>query len=406
MRPSKLKKKLFLLLKQSLCWVAVGKRLLISLIVLELAACSQAPSSFKPPLLTPSVIVQASPVSVSPTATVQISPSPFPTETETPTVVPTETPLPTATSEPFDLETFSTRLYSGVQPYSYEEDTCLYLSNRWGENKSSPDTVVVPFMYHSVRQAGKEVLDNMSVTEEYFLFTMDYAKRLGFETITSAELAGFLYHNEKIPPRSMILIIDDRRPGVARDNFMPVLEKYDWEVTLAYITGPAAAWEWQELDTLNQTGRIDVQAHGFMHQPDTYFTEFTEPEVIQSEVNGAIPLITEHFGRPPIAFIWPGGNFTRAAIEAVHQARYQVAFTAYGRGPLFYNWIPLGEPEAQMDDPLMVLPRYWSTSATVNLDEAVLIQEKMAAFVEINQAEEYRWYEAFCGSYPSLPPIN
>ncbi len=246
----------------------------MSLIVLELVACTMAPSS----LNQPSPSVRPNPPSLRRLQTVPIQPTA--TETPEPTPLPTETPVPTATTQPFDLEQFSTRLYSGVQPYGYIEDTCQYLANRWGVDKSRPDTVVVPLMYHSVRQAGKEVLDNMSVTEEYFLFTMDYAKKLGFETITSAELAGFLYNNEKIPPRSMILIIDDRRPGVARDNFMPVLEKYDWEVTLAYITGPAAPWEWLELDKLNQTGRIDVQAHGFKHQPDTYFTEFTDPEVI------------------------------------------------------------------------------------------------------------------------------
>ncbi|MAT43855.1 MAG: hypothetical protein CL609_16085 [Anaerolineaceae bacterium] len=390
-----MKKKVTFFLKQQAGWVVFGKRLLMSLIVLELVACTMAPSSFNQP--------SPSEPPALPTATAVV-PTRLPTATETlvPTPQPSLTPVPTATTRPFDLDQFSTRLYSGVQPYHYVEDTCQYLSNRWGEDKSSPDTVVVPIMYHSVRQAGKEVLDNMSVTEEYFLFTMDYAKKLGFETITSAELAGFLYRNEKIPPRSMILIIDDRRPGVARDNFMPVLEKYDWEVTLAYITGPAAPWEWMELDRMYKTGRIDVQAHGFMHQPDTYFTEFTEPEVIQAEVNGAIPLITEHFGKPPVAFIWPGGNFTPPAIEAVHQAGYQLAFTAYGRGPLFYNWIPLGEQEAKMNDPLMVLPRYWSTSATVNLDEAVAIQKKMTDFTEKNRAEEYRWYAAFCADYPPL----
>lgn len=404
MRPSKLKKKLYRFLKQPLSWVGLGKRLLISLIVLELAACSQAPSSFNQSSLSSAALEQSA--TIQPSATLAI-----PTVTLTATETPVPSPQPsstftaTATTQPFTLETFSLRLYSGVQPYSYVEDTCQYLSDRWGEGKSSPETVVVPIMYHSVRQAGKPVSDNITVTEEYFLFTMGYAKKLGFETITSAELAGFLYHNEKIPPRSMILIIDDRRPGVARDHFMPILEQNNWEVTLAYITGPAASWEWVELEKMNQTGRIDVQAHGFMHHPDTYFTEFTEPDVIQSEVNGAIPLITEHFGRPPLAFIWPGGNFTPEAIQAVHQAGYQLAFTAYGRGPLFYNWIPLGPEEAKMNDPLMVLPRFWSTSATVHLDEAAAMQDKMKTFTETNRAEEYRWFEAFCGSYPPLQPF-
>ena len=86
-------------------------------------------------------------------------------------------------------------------------DTCQYLSNRWGEDKSEPGTIVVPVMYHSVRKSGRPLVDEMQVSQEYFEYTMDYAKKMGFETITTEELVGFLYNNEPIPTLSMILII-------------------------------------------------------------------------------------------------------------------------------------------------------------------------------------------------------
>ena len=257
-------------------------------------------------------------------------------------------------------------------------------------------------MYHSVRQSGRELQDNMQVTQEYFEYTMEYAKRLGYETITTEQLVGFLYHNDPIPSLSMILIIDDRRLGVVRDHFMNYLDQNDWSVTLAYITGIASAKEWNEFDRLNIDGRLDLQAHGFYHNGETYFTEFTPIEVIEQEVNDPIAVIEEHAGRKPQAFIWPGGNFTLESVQLAREAGYEVGFTVYSRGPLMYNWIPLGATEAKMDDPLMVLPRIWSNSATLYLEKAAEISIAAQAFAQQNKANEYLWYENYCSDYPSL----
>lgn len=328
---------------------------------------------------------------------------PADTPTLTSTITRTATFTPTATTTPFDIGFFDTRkLLSDVSPENYIENQCAYLMTRWGEGKSPPGTIVVPVMFHSIRQAGRPVTDPLTVSHEYFIASMDHAKKLGFETITVQELTGFLKYNDPIPPLSMILIIDDRRPGVVRDHFLPVLEQNDWTVTLAYITGVAADWEWKELESLNSTGRLDVQAHGFLHNGSTYFTEQTPPEIIDQEVYNPIPLITEHFGKRPTAFIWPGGNFTTASIKVVHEAGYKLGFTAFSRGPLMFNWIPLGEPEIAVNDPLMVLPRYWSTNMYASLDEAVEISSQASTFAMNNRVTEYRWYDAFCPGYPKL----
>jgi peptidoglycan/xylan/chitin deacetylase (PgdA/CDA1 family) len=201
------------------------------------------------------------------------------------------------------------------------------------------------------------------------------------------------------------MIIDDRRMGVVRNHFLPILEDYGWTVTMAYITGVMNTREWQDLESLYATGRVDVQVHGFMHNGTTYFTEQTASEIIHQEIENAIPLIKQHLGYQPHAFIWPGGNFLSEAITVARQAGYQVAFTAYSRGPLLFNWIPLGEPEVAMHDPLMVLPRYWSTAAYINLDEAVRISDEARQFGEDHRQEEQDWYNSYCSGGPTLRPI-
>ncbi len=331
----------------------------------------------------------------------------IPTNSPTFTKIPTYTTTPTVTSTPILLDEFATKkILRNVLPQTYITNQCDYLSLRWGLSKSQPGTIVVPVMYHSVRQEGKPVTDNLTVSHEYFQATMDHAKKLGFETITTQELSDFLYHNEPIPQLSMILIIDDRRPGVIRDHFLPILEKNNWTVTLAYISGIANEREWNEMRELNSTNRLDMQAHGFYHNGSTYFTEFTSTEIITEEVFSPIKAIEENFGKRPVAFIWPGGNFTEESVAIVRSAEYQLGFTAFSRGPIMFNWIPLGEQEIIMNDPLMVLPRYWSTTAYIALDEAVEISNQARIFAEENRLIEYNWYENYCHGFPEIQPYD
>jgi hypothetical protein len=225
---------------------------------------------------------------------------------------------------------------------------------------------------------------------------VEYAHYLGFETITTRQLLDFLTDNAPIPVRSMMIIIDDRRPGTIREWIMPVLEQYNWTVTPAYIANPNdLQWAWDMMDELNMTGKLDVQSHGYSGQ--LYIIPETSPDQIQDEIWKSTPVLEQHFGKRPIAFIWPGGNFTPLSVQIAREGGYELGFTAYSRGPLMFNWVPLGEEEQAVNDPLMVLPRFWSSAANVNLNEAVKISDQAVAFAEQNFAEEAAWYQTYCG---------
>jgi peptidoglycan/xylan/chitin deacetylase (PgdA/CDA1 family) len=265
---------------------------------------------------------------------------------------------------------------------------------RWDPEGSRPGTVVVPIMYHSIRDPSRMVQDNVTVSSDYFQATVDRARALGFETITTAELIQFLTENARIPPRSMMLIIDDRRPGVVAENLLPVAEAFDWTVTLGWIIGDTGPDLWSTMEGLAESGRLDVQSHGLKHQ---YIVEQTPEDEIRQEIAGPIPILEQHFGTRPLAFVWPGGNFTARSAEIAREEGYRIAFTAFSRGPLLFNWIPLGEAERGIADPLMVLPRAWSPSAIVNLEQAVRIGDEAASHAAENWAAEAAWFREACG---------
>jgi peptidoglycan/xylan/chitin deacetylase (PgdA/CDA1 family) len=318
-----------------------------------------------------------------------LTPSPSATLEPTLTVIP-----PTITPPPPQILAFKpSDLRIGVEPVAYIDDPCFYLENRWGEGKSEPGTIVVPIMFHSVVKPGREITDPANISMEYFEFFMERAKALGFSTITTDELIDFLGENRKIPERSMILILDDQRPGVT-ELFMPYLEENNWTLTLAWPTYDGTRSSvWEQMETLAESGRLDVQSHGHNH---IYIQDHTPLEMIEEEVYAPIEVISTHFGTTPRALIWPGGNYTEAAIQTALNAGFKVGFTVYSRGPLMYNWIPLGEAEREMSDPLMVLPRAWSMGADLYLEKAMSIGEAARLEAEQQKASELQYLSTYC----------
>jgi peptidoglycan/xylan/chitin deacetylase (PgdA/CDA1 family) len=334
--------------------------------------------------------------SATATATATSTPTPSKTATATSTFTPTFTPEP--------LPLFTSRiLLQDVTPQTYLDNTCDYLRLLWSPEGSSPGTVVVPVMFHSIVKSGRAVNDPKDISEEQFQAFVYYAQSLGFQTITSQQLLGFLQNNARIPPRSMILIVDDRRPGVVRDHFLPVLETNHWTLTLAYIADPNSfQWAMKEIETMNETGLLDVQSHGYSGQ--LYIVDQSAESDIRSEILNSTPVLEEHFGKRPIAFIWPGGNFSSLAVQIAREGGYQLGFTAYSRGPVMFNWIPQGEEEAAINDPMMLLPRAWSNSVNYNLFQAVQVSDQARDQAASSYDQEAQYFRTYCAG--ELPPLE
>jgi peptidoglycan/xylan/chitin deacetylase (PgdA/CDA1 family) len=368
--------------------------------ILLLASCS--------PLPTAAPTENASPTATQLPPTASLTPNPSTTPRITPipatatlTPVPSLTFTPSVTPPPPPQFT-SKILRPDVAPQSYLEP-CKYLSLRWSPGNSSPDTVVVPIMFHGIVKSGHPVENSVDISTEQFLGFVSYAHYLGYETITTSQLVNFLENNALIPRRSMIMIIDDRRPGTVREHFMPVLQENNWTLTLGYISGVVPDSEWADLEDMAKSGRLDVQAHGWLHNADTYIQDTTPEDVIRQEIFKPIPVLQQHFGYRPTAFIWPGGDYNTLGVQIAREAEYKIGFTANSRGPLLFNWIPLGAPEQAMNDPLMVLPRYWSNEAGLALDIGIKAGQEAGAYAAKDYRKEANWYRGECGG--ELPPM-
>ncbi len=374
--------------------------LTLSLLALLLAACQ--------PAATPGPDLEMT--AAFGTAFAQVS-----QPTETP--APTETPIPTATvprTPPALPGNYQTAILKSHDiPRTYVADTCQYLQNKWNPNNAAPGTVVMVIMFHGINK-GEASGNDITVTEHKKL--MDDLYELGFQAINMQQMADFMYNNAKIPPRSVLLIVDDRHfAEYFNDHFRPYYNQWGWPVVNGYIGIDERVDLWAENAALSAEGWVDYQSHGYIH--NIPISEGSTDDFITSEMGGAITSIQKYMNKTPIAYIWPGGGFSKRAVEIGPTLGYKLGFTVNPRGPLMYNWVPQADaindsnpyalPETPAGNPLMTLPRYWSPDARENIDSARVIGEEAALYAEQNKAIELEYYDIVCaptyGVIPSMP---
>jgi len=330
---------------------------------------------------------------------------------------PTETPVPAATvprTPPALPPAYQSSALNPLDtPHTYITDSCQYLKAKWDPNNSAPGTIVMIIMFHTNVKGVETASDPMHIGSGDFKRLMKSLHELSFQAINMQQLADFLDTNAKIPSRSAVLIKDDRHSAEDyNDWFRPYWQEWGWPVVNAWISLDGG----NDKDlpgniALEKEGWVDHQAHGVIH--NIPMSDSSTDEYIRSELQGSMDVIQQYYGKTPIAIIWPTGEFGLRPVQMARQLGYKLGFTATPRGPIMFNWVPLadandaGRPaywaEGYVNDPRMVLPRYWSSDAISKLDEIRIMGNEAAAYAEQNKATELEYYDIVCA--PSLGPL-
>jgi len=300
-------------------------------------------------------------------------------------------------------------------PRAYLDDACEYLKARWNPNKAVPGTVVMIIMFHGITKGPPESHDGIHVID--FNITMQKLKEQGFEAINTVQLVDFLYTNAKIPPRSVVIIQDDRHRGQNFEkNFREYWENWGWPVINGWPSQPdTLEIIWEENIALENEGWVDHQSQGVMI--GTHMSDESSDVVLNRELKGSITAFEERYNKTPLAIIWPGGGFGARPVQAARELGYEIGFTINPRGPVMFNWVPQSDvldedrpsymPEGSIHDPLMTLPRYWPYQVLKVLDEVRITGKEAAAYAEKNKAAELEYYDIVCtpthGPMPGQP---
>jgi peptidoglycan/xylan/chitin deacetylase (PgdA/CDA1 family) len=149
----------------------------------------------------------------------------------------------------------------------------------------------------------------------------------GYHTISQAQLFDALYHGAKLPPKPIIISVDDGYVDDVR-TILPDLERWHMVATFFVITGRTQEPGFVNEDQIRELDRagMDVGDHT-AHHVDLRMLTAAE---LKSETAGSRKTLAAILGHPVYYFAYPFGAYNETVIAAVRAAGFTMAYTTMG----------------------------------------------------------------------------
>lgn len=202
----------------------------------------------------------------------------------------------------------------------------------------------VPILCYHRFTEGRST-DQMVMPRASFAQQMEYLKNNNYRVISLAELEGFLAASRPIPPRAVVITVDDGFRS-AYDIAYPILKEYGFHATFFIYTdfiGPRLALDWAAINEMRASGIVDIQSHSKTH---TSFSAAPgeDPAGAQyaarltAEVDQPQRIFERQLGAPVRYLAYPYGDTSRRAVQLLGQRGFALALTVErGANPSFGN---------------------------------------------------------------------
>ncbi len=191
----------------------------------------------------------------------------------------------------------------------------------------------VPVLCYHQFAAGKST-DLMVMPRDSFAQQMEYLKNNNFHVISLAQLQSYLDAARPIPPRSVVITIDDGFRS-AYEIAYPILKTYGYHATLFIYTdfvGGGRALTWQQINEMRTSGLVDVESHSKTHT--TFSMRKGENEKnpayearLTSEIDTPQKILERQTGGAIRVLAYPYGDTSQTALQLLHDRNYSLALT-------------------------------------------------------------------------------
>ena len=198
----------------------------------------------------------------------------------------------------------------------------------------------VPILsYHKFSTTEPEKL---SISQEMFEQQMRFLKEGGYRVISMDQLFDFLEFKRAIPPKSVVITIDDGWLS-AHEIAFPILKKYGYSATLFVytdiISNSSKTLSWNLLQEMTTEG-IDVQCHTKSHRKLTLpgkkesFKDYFQN--LEKELSGCKDTIKTRLNLDVKYLAYPYGVTDSLVIEMAKKLGYRGALTINPGGNAFF----------------------------------------------------------------------
>lgn len=189
-------------------------------------------------------------------------------------------------------------------------------------------SVTVPVLtYHRVAPLSAVGQLDLKVDPANFAAELAALHNAGYHTIHQAQLFDALYKGAALPPKPIIISVDDGYVDDVR-TILPDLERWHMVATFFVITGRMTepgfltAAQIRELDRAG----MDVGDHTAHHVD----LRLLSPSELETETAGSRQVLEGVLGHPVYFFAYPFGTYNDAVLRALRTAGFTMAYTTAG----------------------------------------------------------------------------
>lgn len=189
-------------------------------------------------------------------------------------------------------------------------------------------TVHVPVLtYHRVAPLSAVGQLDLKVDPANFAAELQALHDAGYHTIHQSQLFDALYKGAPLPPKPIIISVDDGYVDDVR-TILPDLERWHMVATFFVITGRMQMPGFLSADQIRQLDRagMDVGDHTAHHLD---LPELT-PDELRAETAGSKHVLEAVLGHPVYYFAYPFGAYNSAVLDALRAAGFTFAYTTAG----------------------------------------------------------------------------
>jgi peptidoglycan/xylan/chitin deacetylase (PgdA/CDA1 family) len=189
-------------------------------------------------------------------------------------------------------------------------------------------SVRVPVLtYHRVAPLSAVGLTDLKVEPANFVDELAALNQAGYHTIHQAQLFDALYKGTALPPKPIIISVDD---GYVDDltRILPALQRFHMVGTFFVITGRFTEPGFLSADQVRQLDQagMDVGDHTAHHVD----LRLLAPTELRAETSGSRRALERVLGHPIYYFAYPFGAYNDAVVSAVRAAGFTMAYSTVG----------------------------------------------------------------------------
>lgn len=214
-------------------------------------------------------------------------------------------------------------------------------------NENTSVTLPV-LMYHSVLKDPQRT-GKYTITPKKFEEDLIYLKNNGYETVSLKQVIKYVYHNEPLPEKPILLTFDDGMYN-NKEYVLPLLEKHDAtavfavvgsytdEYTQSGVTNPAYSYlKWSDIEEIMDTERVEFANHSYnLHNISAtrmgtaknknensldYISLFHQDTQKMQSAFSTNCIFT------PYAYIYPLGNFSKESEHVLKKLGFLTTFS-------------------------------------------------------------------------------